>query len=483
MSARWILTAVLLASAGGCLEGNPQPSPMKDTSWGGGGHDEWEPLSDDAANSLDDVHGSAEGLSGGGQVDGAQDVCLPNCEARECGDDGCGGSCGACLNWCNPTCAPIEVPFEDSNLCMEPEGFCAQVCCPNCCDTECGDDGCGGACGMCRDDQICMPGGFCAEPTCVPGGEILWDPVTTACCEGLLAVPQAVPAVPPDCPPDGKACCYACKVNEQDPAICLPVGDKLCSATENVCNSRDCFCHDDPDLDGIVTEIDNCPTVVSLTVSDLDADGIGDDCDTDLDGDGSENAFDCAPKDPAIYPGAEADPFNGVDDDCDGEVDEDEPPVGVCPDEPPPEIDNCPQVCNFLQADYDNDSQGDACDADDDADLSLDSEDCAPYNPDIHPGAQELCNGLDDNCSGQTDEDCPCIPEFTSFIDPFPDLLCCPGLVPVHACNTGSGIECEDGFCLWECGCPEPLGFHCAPCGNGTCDEGESPCNCTDCVL
>ena len=45
--------------------------------------------------------------------------------------------------------------------------------------------------------------------------------------------------------------------------------------------------------------------------------------------------------------------------------------------------------------DHDNDGYGDNCTA---------GPDCADNNPAVNPGATELCNGIDDNCNGQTDE-------------------------------------------------------------------------------
>ena len=36
--------------------------------------------------------------------------------------------------------------------------------------------------------------------------------------------------------------------------------------------------------------------------------------------------------------------------------------------------------------------------------------DCDDTDPDVHPDADELCNGVDDNCDGQTDEGCVCTP-------------------------------------------------------------------------
>lgn len=71
--------------------------------------------------------------------------CDPFCQGRQCGDDGCGGSCGNC---------------PDGQDCFQ--GVC---CTPNCADKECGDNGCGGVCGTCDDDLPCNAG-KCCVPVC-----------------------------------------------------------------------------------------------------------------------------------------------------------------------------------------------------------------------------------------------------------------------------------------------------------------------------
>lgn len=74
------------------------------------------------------------------------DICVPDCDGRDCGDDGCGGSCGAC---------------EDGS-CLE-NGTC---CTPDCGDRKCGDNGCGGSCGSCLFGSVCQDGA-CIVP-CPP---------------------------------------------------------------------------------------------------------------------------------------------------------------------------------------------------------------------------------------------------------------------------------------------------------------------------
>jgi hypothetical protein len=90
--------------------------------------------------------------------------CVPNCEGKECGDDGCGGECGHC-----PT----------AQVCVE--GLCQ--CEPDCEDKECGEnDGCGNPCGDCPLE--CTDHGECGqEELCLrTGGYYFADlPEPTVC--------------------------------------------------------------------------------------------------------------------------------------------------------------------------------------------------------------------------------------------------------------------------------------------------------------
>ncbi len=80
----------------------------------------------------------------------------------------------------------------------------------------------------------------------------------------------------------------------------------------------------DSDGDSVIDPRDNCPSVSNLQQLDLDADGIGNACDPDADGDGTRaDAGDCDDLDPARRPGLQELTVDGVDNDCDGLVDED----------------------------------------------------------------------------------------------------------------------------------------------------------------
>ena len=90
-----------------------------------------------------------------------EDICQPACEGKECGDDGCSGECGQCLQ---------------EEVCLE--GAC---CVPDCGNNECGEDGCGGSCGVCLGESACLAG-VCCSPECdVDDG----NPCTDASCDPI----------------------------------------------------------------------------------------------------------------------------------------------------------------------------------------------------------------------------------------------------------------------------------------------------------
>ena len=77
-------------------------------------------------------------------------LCEPQCDGKDCGDDGCGGICGLCATdgfCCVDTCCPMGSSCND--------GACG--CVPDCDDRVCGGDGCDGSCGQCDDGFMCAP--------------------------------------------------------------------------------------------------------------------------------------------------------------------------------------------------------------------------------------------------------------------------------------------------------------------------------------
>ena len=66
--------------------------------------------------------------------------------------------------------------------------------------------------------------------------------------------------------------------------------------------------------------------------------------------------------------------------------------------------DDCDGLTDEDQPDLDLDTIPDCLDDDIDGDGSLNPDDCAPRNKDIYPGQTEVCNGIDDNCNHMVDE-------------------------------------------------------------------------------
>ncbi|MDP2305619.1 MAG: MopE-related protein [Pseudomonadota bacterium] len=112
----------------------------------------------------------------------------------------------------------------------------------------------------------------------------------------------------------------------------------------------------------------------------------------DTDGDGTAACEDCNDADADVFPGAD-EVCNDRDDDCDGTIDLDALDASV------------------WHADLDGDTFGDAagtsatlalaCDAP--IGFVADATDCDDDTKSTHPGAEEVCNGLDDDCDGTAD--------------------------------------------------------------------------------
>ena len=154
----------------------------------------------------------------------------------------------------------------------------------------------------------------------------------------------------------------------------------------------------------------------------------------DADHDGYFSDQDCDDDNATVFPGAQ-EICNERDDDCDGYVDDDDPDV---------------EGRVMLQQDADLDGYGsmdphavDAFCTQPDEGWVADDSDCDDTDPGVNPGAEESCNGVDDDCDGETDEG-------AIGSDWYPDgdgdgygI----GSVTATACNQPSGTAAVDGDC------------------------------------
>ena len=226
--------------------------------------------------------------------------------------------------------------------------------------------------------------------------------------------------------------------DDQDAAV-GPGAEELCAGIDNNC-------------DGLIDE-----GVMSTWFLDRDGDGFGDSSETveacELPDGAVPNSTDCDDRDATIWPGAE-ELCDELDNDCDGAVDEDtggtwfadadgdgfgdpttavdacETPEGFvadntdCDDDQVADYPGAVEVCDerdnncdgFIDEgltsefyrDADGDGHGDpaspeeACSLSDG--LARTADDCDDLDSRVHPSASEICDGLDNDCDGATDD-------------------------------------------------------------------------------
>ena len=263
-------------------------------------------------------------------------------------------------------------------------------------------------------------------------------------------------------------------------AAIFPGAPELCNEADDDCNG---IVDDGLDLIDLYPDLDGdgfaprgaraqqaCDVGVGLTTAvDLNNDGIpdwdcddsntlanpsadercngeDDDCDQlidelDADGDGYAGcplaaSRDCDDGDDDIHPGT-AEVCDNVDQDCDGQVDEglittwyaDNDGDGYG--EPSATLNQCGQPVGYVAV----------------------AGDCQDFNLQVHPGAPEQCNGLDDDCNGVADDD---VQSFSLYPDNDGDGVPLRTVAPVTSCVITPGLAepvdvDADGRPDWDC--------------------------------
>jgi hypothetical protein len=176
---------------------------------------------------------------------------------------------------------------------------------------------------------------------------------------------------------------------------------------------------------GVTPIVDSGTPLPNSTCLDNDGDGVPGtgDC-------SGQPLIDCDDTDPTVFPGAH-EVCNGRDDNCDGHIDE-----------------GLPQTSYYRDGDGDGfgtTKVGEGCDPP--AGTATQGGDCDDTNANVHPGAHEVCNGLDDDCNGQVDEGLATQP---FYVDADGDGFGDPTSTPITSCQSAiagrapNSSDCDD---------------------------------------
>ena len=512
INGRLLLAAMLLA---GCSD----TSPAGDTGRVDSGGDDvwWGPLEDTSPDTprVDTILGEVDALISDDRGADVGGLCLVErgfgcpCEGPEdclegwCVDSPDGQICTkTCLEECPQgwDCVQVDTGADPVFICLPRHLW---LCRPCTASTECseglppGDDRCvvfgtqgafcGGACVAdedCPADYLCQEmdtteGGFSKQ--CVPEGmacectqkhieagssTFCWNQNDFGSCEGER-----------HCTPDGLGPCEGlvpsqelCNGADEDcdgetdedviPSECDIPGDfgtcpgfTDCVDGVEICVGQEAALEECNGLD------DDCDGLTDEDFTDTDSDGMANCIDPDDDDDGVLDDVDCAPLDPKVFPGAVETCDTEYDDDCDGESNE-EDAVGC--------------VGYFLDDDQDGFGVGDdycLCTGSGNVNTTI-AGDCDDDDDTVYPGAEELCDGLDNNCNEAIDEVFPDSDGdgMVDCLDPDDDNDGIPDVDDCQPYNPGVpsclNKDCGDDGCGGSCGtCPggsECINYHCS---------------------
>ncbi len=345
---------------------------------------------------------------------------------------------------------------NDNNASINPA---ADEICGDGIDQDCNqtpDDGCPGVDCVDNDGDGMPSGPDCVVEDCDDNDPARFPGNPEICGDGI---DQDCDGIPDDCCP-GSDCCdndgdgygvgAGCPGGEQDcddtnPAAGSPNSEEICGDNQ------------DNDCDQLIDE--NCP---GSYCEDKDNDGYGV-------GVGCTGIQDPDDDDPTI-PAAEEICGDGIDNDANGVID-----------------DGCP---GCVDLDGDGYGVGDDCDPSE--------RDCDEQDPDVHPGAPEACDSVDNNCNYTVDEGTPgnlCLDQ--DCVDNCPNNPACTDAETYCVINcvdsdgdgwgVGSGCQvedCDDDDPSVSPGTEEVCDLQDNDC-DGTPDDGtpDNPCPNVECVI